>query len=371
MTANTHNSKRRIWTGGSIIIAIAIAGLLTIILKQKSSLATETDKRLQDEKKGPVVKAIVAGSTAGDKGSVYIGEARPYQSVTLYAKTSGYMNRILVDKGDKVKEGQLLATIVTPEIDQAYVAAVADLNNKKKISERDEKLVKKEYISVEDAEASATAVKVAEAQVRSLKEQEQYKNLVAPFSGTITARYADPGALVQNATNAQTSALPVVTLSQLDKIRIYIYVPQSEAENLRENYPVTITLSERPDFKMNAAITRIAGELDPKTRMMLVEIDIPNKDNSIIPGSYVQVTLSAPKSDKLVIPSTALVIRRNKYYVAVIDKDSTIHYHPIVAGNNDGTNLAITSGVSAGDVVALNVGDNLNEGEKVRVLQSK
>ncbi len=371
MTAKNENATKRIWIGGGIIVAIALIGFLTMAIRQKNALAKETDKRQDEGKKGPIVKVITAGGKAGDKGLVFIGEARPFQSVTLYAKTSGYMNKILVDKGDKVKQGQLLATIVTPEIDQSYEAALADLNNKRKISERDQKLVQKEYISKEDAEATATAVKVAEAQVRSLKEQQQYKNLTAPFSGTITARYADAGALVQNATNSQTSAQPVVTLSQLDKIRIYIYVPQANAEHLTENYPVTITMAERPDVKISATITRISGELDPKTRMELVEIDLANKDNAIIPGSYVQVTLQAPKSDKLTLPSEALVVRKAGYYIAVIDKDSTIHYRPIVAGNNDGVQLAVVSGVSAGDVVALNVGDNLTEGQKVRIQGSK
>ncbi|MDR3679895.1 MAG: efflux RND transporter periplasmic adaptor subunit [Flavipsychrobacter sp.] len=371
MTASTERSKRRIWIGGGLIVAIALIGFLTMTIRQKNALSAETDRRQTEKKNGPVVKAVTAGNTADDKGNVYIGEARPFQSITLYAKTSGYMNKILVDKGDKVREGQLLATIVTPEIDQSYEAALADLNNKRKISERDQKLVQKEYISKEDAEATETAVKVAEAQVRSLREQQQYKNLVAPFAGTITARYADAGALVQNATNSQTSAQPVVTLSQLDKIRIYIYVPQADAESLRENYPVTITMSERPDVKISATITRISGELDAKTRMELVEIDLPNRDNQIIPGSYVQVTLQAPKSDKLTLPSSALVVRGSKYFVAVIDKDSTLHYRPIVAGNNDGVHMAIVSGVEIGDVVAVNVGDNLTEGEKVRVQQSK
>src|SRR6202000_3077847 len=161
MTARTENSKTRIWIGGGIVVAIALAGLLSMMFRQKDALAKETDKLLLEKKSGPVVQVITAGKLAGDKGNVYIGEARPFQSVTLYAKTSGYMNKILVDKGDKVREGQLLATIVSPEIDQQYKAAIADLENKKKIMARDQALVKKDYITKEDAEASETAVSVA------------------------------------------------------------------------------------------------------------------------------------------------------------------------------------------------------------------
>src|SRR5262249_47029390 len=146
---------------------------------------------------------------------------------------------------DYVQAGQLLATIVSPETDQAYNSAIADLQNKEKIWARDSSLVKKEDVSRGEAETSETAGKMARAQVQSLREQMGYKNLVAPYAGTVTARFADPGALVQNAVNSQTSAQPVVTLSQLDRIRVYIYVPQIDAAFVQAGYPVTITSTDR------------------------------------------------------------------------------------------------------------------------------
>lgn len=364
---NNNSSKSRIWIGGLLLIAVAAFGLISMMMKKQSAVDKETDARVKEIKAGPSVKAIKAGMSAADKGLVLIGEARPFQSVTLYAKTSGYMNKILVDKGDKVHEGQLLATIISPETDQAYKAAVADLDNKKKIAKRDEALVQKEYISKEDAEATQTAVEVAQAQVQSLKEQMQYKNITAPFSGTITARFADPGALVQNATNSQTSAQPVVTLSQLDKIRIYVYVAQSDAAFLREGYPVTITMTENPSVKISATLTRIAGELDPKTRMMLAEIDLPNKDNAIIPGSYLQVNFQAPPKKFLTIPSEALVVKGGKFFVPMINSSNELHYQPVVVNNNDGVHVSIISGISEGDLIGISVSPELPEGQKVNV----
>ena len=366
MSTNNKNSSLGIWIGGGVILAIAAAGLLIMLFRQKSMLDNDAQKRLTEVKAGPVIKVITAGMSSADKGLVLIGETRPFQTVTLYAKTSGYMNKILVDKGDKVKQGQLIATIVSPETDQAYRAAVADMENKKKIADRDKSLVKKEYISKEDAETSATAVAMAEAQVQSLKEQMAYKNITAPFAGTITARFADPGALVQNATNSQTSAQPVVTLSQLDKIRIYVYVSQSDASFLHDGYPVTITMAERPDVKIKSSITRIAGELDPKTRMMLAEIDLNNTKDPIIPGSYLQVTFQAPTQKNLTIPSEALVVRGGKYFVPMI-VDSAIHYQPITVDNNNGVRVSVLSGIKTGDVVGINVSPELPEGQKVRV----
>jgi RND family efflux transporter MFP subunit len=367
MSRKSKRSALRVWIGGVLLVAAAAGGLGFLFLKQTDSLAKDTESRKNEIKAGPVVKVIKAGMSAADKGLMLIGETKPYQTVTLYAKTSGYMNKIFVDKGDKVKEGQLLATIVSPETDQAYKAALADLENKKKIAKRDEALVQKDYISKEDAEASATAVKVAEAQVQSLKEQMQYKNIIAPFAGTITARFADPGALVQNATNSQTSAQPVVTLSQLDKIRIYVYVAQTDAAFLKEGYPVTISMTERPEVKINTTLTRIAGELDPKTRMMLAEIDLVNTAYAIIPGSYLQVTFQAPEQTNLTIPSEALVVRGGKYFVPLINKDTTIHYQPVVVDKNNGVRVSIVSGINTGDMVGMSVSAELPEGQKVRV----
>ncbi|HEY4062115.1 MAG TPA: efflux RND transporter periplasmic adaptor subunit [Puia sp.] len=366
--SNTNNRTGwKIWAGGLLVVGLAAFGFIFMALRQKAALADDTASRIQMAKEGPVVKVVRAGVTSSEKGVVFIGEARPYQSTTLYAKTSGYMNKILVDKGDNVREGQLLATIVSPETDQAYNAALADLQNKQKIWQRDQALVQKEYISKEDAETSETAVKMAQAQVQSLNEQMQYKNLTAPFSGTVTARYADPGALVQNATNSQTSAQPVVTLSQLDQIRIYIYVPQADAAYLQIGYPASLSTTDNPDWHMKARISRIAGELDPRTRMMLVEIDVPNPQRQIIPGSYLQVSLPAPDQKTLAIPSEALVVRSGKYFVPVLDSLSQLHYQAVTVGKNDGTFVSILTGIHKGDVVGLNVSPELKENQKVKL----
>ena len=366
--SNTNNKTGwKVWIGGLLLVGLAAFGFIFMALKKKEALATETDNRIKVSKEGPIVKAIHAGATAGEKGLVFIGEARPYQEATLYAKTGGYMNKIMVDKGDRVREGQLLATIISPETDQAYNAAVADLQNKEKIWSRDSVLVKKEYISKEEAETSETAVSMARAQVESLRQQMGYKQLIAPFSGTVTARYADPGALVQNAISSQTSSQPVVTLSQLEKVRVYIYVPQVDAGFVQNNYPVTITTTDRPGWSLKSRVTRIAGELDPKTRMMLVEIDVDNSRKDLIPGSYLQVTLTTPDQKGLSIPSEALMVRGGKFFVPVIDSLQKLHYQPVTVGKNDGTFVSIISGVQKGDVIGLNVSPELQENQKVKL----
>ena len=369
--SSTTSSKTslRIWIGGIILIAVALVSILMLMARHNKTYADDSKDRLVAQKAGPVVEAVVAGAASGDKDILIEGEARPYQEVTLYAKTSGYMNKILVDKGDKVSEGQLLATIVSPETDQAYLAAVADLENKKKIMARNKTLLAKEYVAPQDEQQTETDVNVAEANVESLREQQQYKNITAPFNGTVTARFADPGALIQTATNSQTSAQPIVTVSELDRIRVYIYVEQAIADYLKLGYPVRISLLEKPDEVIKGSISRISGELDPKTRMMLVEIDLPNKGGQVIPGSYVNVTIQQPTADGnlLQVPSTAIVIKDGKYTIPVIQADSTLRYQLVKVGDNDGTKVTILDGIRKGDVIGLNVGTSYDNGQKVRV----
>ncbi len=364
---NNNKTGWKVWVGSLLIVGLAAFGFIFMALKKKTALEDETRSRVKTAQEGPVVKAVKAGGNGTDKGLVFIGEARPYQEATLYAKTGGYMNKILVDKGDNVRQGQLLATIISPETDQAYNAAIADLENKQKIWGRDSSLVKKEYISKEEAETSETAVRMARAQVQSLREQMGYKNLTAPFAGTVTARFADPGALVQNATSSQTSAQPVVTLSELGRVRIYIYVPQVDAPFVQNGYPVTITSTDRPEWRLKATITRIAGELDPKTRMMLAEIDVTNGNRELIPGSYLQVSLQTPDQKTLAIPSEALVVRSGKYFVPVVDSLHQLHYQPVTVGKNDGAFVSILSGVRKGDMIGLNVSPELKENQKVKL----
>ena len=369
-TETTKTSYYKLLAAGLVILLLIGGGIAAIYITKAHKTEAERLQREKDLKAGPMVKTTLSTYNSGLKELVIIGEARPYQTVTLYAKISGYLEKITVDKGDKVTSGQLVATIDNPEIDQQYNAALSDLENKKKIAERDKKLLEKKFIAQEQADVTQTAVDMAQATVKSLTEQQQYKSLKAPFAGTITARYADVGALIQNAINSQTSAQPVVTLAELGRLRIYVYVEQRDAAFLKTGYPVEITLTERPDVHIKANITRISGELDEHTRMMLCEVDIENKDNIIVPGSYVQVHITNPHNDKIKrvsVPSVALVIHKNKTMIAIVDKDSVLHFQDVIVANNTGDKVTLTSGLDSGQRVAISVGESLLEGQKVRI----
>lgn len=365
-------SKKTFYTlliGGAVLLIVLGATVGGIYGKKNLLLKTEVQSRDADFTAGPVVKAYITRNASNTKEIILLGEARPYETATIYAQISGYLKEIMVDKGDRVYEGQVMAVIDNPQIDQQYKAAQADLTNKQKILERDKKLLEKKFVSEEQEELSETNVETAAATLKALSEQQQYKTLKAPFAGTVTNRFVDPGALIQNAINSQTSSQPIVTIASLNRLRVYVYVEQKDAGFLKNGYPVEVTINENTDIRIKGTITRFAGELDPRTRMMLVEIDLDNRNNEIVPGSYVNVHIKAPqnKHDRIQIPSNALVIHKDKTMIATIDKDTTLRFIPVVVGENNGDSVTILSGLELGQLIAVEVGERFTEGQKVRV----
>ena len=233
---------------------------------------------------GPEVRVTAAKLSAGARSVSIVGEARPYASVTLYSKVSGYLKEVRVDKGDRVKAGQILAVIESPELDRQYDAALAHAVDKRRDANRSKLLVAKGYISRQDADHADTAASQSESNAASLKTQKDYEILRAPFAGTVTARFADPGALLQSAVSSQTTALPVVTVSSTEKLRVYIYLDQRDAVYVRAGDPVEIADSARPDIRLPASVTRMSGELDSRTCTLLTEIELDNRKGTILAG---------------------------------------------------------------------------------------
>jgi len=359
----------KLLAGGAVLLVILGAAIGGMYGKKNHHLKNEEQNRDSIFSAGPVVKAYVTRNASNTKEIVLLGEARPYETATIYAQISGYLKQIMVDKGDRVAAGQVLAYVDNPQIDQQYRTAQADLANKQKILDRDKKLLEKKFVSQEQEELSETNVETAAATLKSLSEQQGYKTLKAPFAGTITNRFVDPGALIQNAIGSQTGSQPIVTVASLDRLRVYVYVEQKDAGFLKNGYPVEVTVNENADVHITGTISRFAGELDPRTRMMLAEIDLDNHKGEIVPGSYVNVHIKAPqnKHDRIQLPSNALVVHKDKTMVAIIDKDTTLRFTPVVIGENNGDSVTILSGLEPGQLIAVEVGERFTEGQKVRV----
>ena len=281
---------------------------------------------------------------------------------------SGYLRNISVDKGDQVRAGQVLGNIESPETDHQYQATLADAHNKRINADRAKALVARDMISHQDADQAEAEAEVAEASVAQYATLKSYEILTAPFDATVTARYADPGALLQNASNAQTGALPLVTLAQTDPLRLYVFPAQTDAAFLRKGDAVTITTPERPALKIAARIARLSGELDPRTRTMLTEIDFPNPRAEILPGSFVQavIQLRASGPRTVSVPARALVMRKNKPFVAVVTHENRIEFRPVTLASDDGTGAQVSSGLRAGERIAVNLPASVSDGGRIQ-----
>jgi RND family efflux transporter MFP subunit len=342
---------------------IAISGYRFISYRQ------ELSARAAELAAGPRVRTAKVVQGVGEHVATLIGETRPYQSATLYAKVSGYLRSIKVDKGDIVKEGQVIAQIESPETDEAFIGAEADAKNKRAIAARMQTLFAKQLVSQQEAEQAQADADVSSARLRSTQTMKSYEVLRAPFAGTITARYADPGALVQNAMNSQSSALPVVMISQIRRLRVDVFLDQRDAPYASKDDPVVITLAERPGFKIEGRLARLSDQLDPRTKMLLAEIDIPNEDRSLVAGSFVQVSIRIKSRPYLEAPVESLALKGGKTFLTAISPQGTLVYKPVDVATNDGKTLGLLGGVQVGDLLALNIGDSLAEGAKVRPIE--
>ncbi|MGH7655790.1 MAG: efflux RND transporter periplasmic adaptor subunit [Gemmatimonadaceae bacterium] len=348
-----------------IVLALATAGLLA--RKRTHVAAADAAERTSEVAAGPIVRTANAVPSAAAHHLVLLAEARPFASVTLYAKVSGYLKWIGVDKGDRVKAGQVVAIIESPETDAAWSAATADHAQKALTASRLKQLLDRKFASQEETDLAAADEAVARERLESLAQQRDFEKLKVPFNGKVTARFADPGALVQNAASSQTSALPVVTVDDTDSLRVYAYLDQADAESMRPGLSAVITMDERAGLRIPVKVSRTSGELDGKTRKLLVEFDLDDRNSEIVPGSFVHVDLDAPATVLPELPSEALIVRQNVTQVAVVAADSTVHFHDVTVASNDGRRMRILHGVSSGDRVVLNAGDALADGARVRL----
>ena len=348
--------------GGAFILVLI--GVWTL---RTTEVRTQLQERLAERQQGVPVKTAIVTVSKDIKTLSLTGEVRPFAEVTLYAKVSGYLKSVLVDKGDNVKKNQVLAVIDSVETDQAYAGARADYRNKSNISKRTLVLLERGLVSNQEAETAVADAEVARSKLKSSQIFKDYEKIIAPFDGVVTSRFADPGALVQNAMASQSSALPVLTVAQIDRVRIYVYVDQQTAQLVTVGAKARVYVGADSAGGISAKVSRVSGDLDTRTRMLLVEIDLDNSKRTVLAGSFVQVKLNLTTAPSLAIPVEALISRDGQSYAAIIGDDQLIHYRVIKIAVNDGKTVGVLSGLQAGEQVALNVGNSLLEGSRVWV----
>ena len=364
-------SRTRLYLTGGVCVVATVLGTAYYMNQSSSGLANVKAAMEADVARGPrvVVSNVVQGPQF--RTIQLLGDARPYQTTTIFAKVSGYLKSVLVDKGDQVTANQVIAEIDSAELESQYQSAVADLDQKQRIDARSRELLRNSTTSQQAAEQAETNYRMAQETVRNLGIMRSYQTLKAPFNGTVVARFADPGALMQAATTNQASSLPVMQIADNSKLRIGIYVEQRDVAAIKVGDEADIIDAANPDRKRKAKISRTAGTLDPRTRTLFVELDIDNSDQFLVPGSFVNVSLRVPVKSFPQIPVSAMMQRGGTQQVAVIDEDSTIKFRPIKVASTDGALINIADGLKVGERVGLNVSSDLVEGSKVRAAESR
>ena len=345
----------RVYTLGIVLITVVVIAAGAVAIWRSRVSAGKSQRASNPAANAPSV--LVASAMLGppERELDVQGEARPMASVTLYSKISGYLRAIYVDRGDRVQENQVLAVIQSPEIDRQHQAASADAEFKRANAQSAAQLSGGGAISARQVESERASAAVAEAVLAGLKTQKAFTILRAPFEGTVTARFADPGALVQNAANAQSGALPVVTISQTDRVRVFTYVDQRNARWVQVGDPVQLTIPETGTVQPGR-VTRINGELDPRTRMMVIEVRPDAQDRSILPGAFVRARMTVKTPGLVDVPAEALLWREQKPFVAVVTGNNRLKLRPVVLGHFKGALAGLSAGVTPGERVALNLG---------------
>jgi len=289
----------------------------------------------------------------------------PLYQATLYAKVSGYLKWIGPDKGDWVKKNDVVAIIDAPEVAEQYHQAVADYKIKKLTYERLSNVWKenRDVIAKQDVDVAQAAYEGAKHQMEQRQALQDYTKVRAPFAGIITARFADPGALIQIATSSATSAIPLFTLMDIETVRIYANVPQEDAHLVKPGETeALLTVKELGGRTFSGTITRSTFALDPATRSLLIEVDLLNRDHALQPGTFGEITLLLNKKpNALVLPPSSILSNGKAKTVFLVDQGRAKSVQ-IKTGITDGRWIEITEGLTGGEQVVVVGKSNLTDG---------
>jgi len=364
------------WTALAVVALVLLALTAnTLVARARSRASIERDTR---ESLVPVVTTIHPARTDTAVVVDLPGDVTAFEETPIYARVSGYLKKWHTDIGTPVTEGDLLAEIETPELDQqvvqteaALAQARANLEIARTSAERWTNLLRSDAVAQQDVDvktaawrASEADVRAAEANVSRLREMVKFKRLTAPFSGIITERTVDAGTLI----NAGASR-EVFRLSRINPLRVFLSLPQAYSQMVRSNDTAVLTLAELPGRTFTGLVDRTAGAIDPGSRTLRTEVLVTNQDGVLLPGSHAMVRLKmATGSHPVVVPVNTLLFRDEKgVQVGVVDSAGAVHLANVTIGRDYGTTVEIVHGLSEADNVVVNPSDSLVEGQRVTV----
>ena len=373
MADDTRTLRRAKLLTVSVLVLLVLLGGRTIFSRISNAKELESGTA---ERNKLYVRVATPSAPSADTTVSLPGTLQGFIQAPIAARANGYLKRWYKDIGSRVKKGDLLAEIETPEIDQQLTQAIAareqtasSLALARSTVERWEGLRKKDVVSQQEvderrsADAQARAnLAAADANVERLRQLEGFKRIVAPFDGVITRRSVDVGDLIDAGGNR-----PLFVLAQTDTLRVYVNVPQSYAQMVKPRQQVIVTQAELRGQAFKGEIVRTAAAIDTQTRTMQVEIVLPNHDNTLLPGAFVQVTVALPPSDALTVPGNAVMFRAEGPRVAVVGAGERVSLRPVKLGRNFGEAIEVLDGVSRSDRLVLNPPDSLKEGDVVAI----
>ena len=361
------------------VVVLVLAGATTVV---GVGLRWRQDVRVRTwtaERAVPVVSVVGTRTTGASSEVVLPGTVRAFIDAPIYARVGGYLRSWTVDIGAQVHAGQVLATIETPELDQQLLQAKADLATARAneslsatTSARWQRMLAADSVSKQEADeklgdhaAKSAIVAAAEANVARLQATASFKTIVAPFSGTITARRTDIGALINPGAG---TGQELFRLADAHKVRVYVEVPQSYTASLRVGSTALLRVPERPDARITATVTDAAHALSETSRTMLVQLEAGNADGTLLPGSYVDVHFPmSGRAETPRLPVSALIFRRQGLQVAVLGPGDAVELRTLTLGRDFGTEVEVSSGLRPGERVIDNPPDGLDDGTIVRV----
>ena len=356
---------------------LAVGGILPRLRAQKV-LAKRTDQLA-------LADVVVAKPKLGEPSEELVlpGNMYAYVDSPIYARTDGYLEKWYFDIGAHVRKGQLLATIASPEVDQELVQAKADLSTAianssyaKKQAARYTELLKNNAVATQDTEnfvtqaaSTSTQVKSAQANVDRLQQLVGFEKVYAPFTGVITARDVDIGTLI-NAGAGSEGGREMFHMDDERVMRVYVNVPQVDSPSCTPGTPADLTLEQYSGKRFHGKVVRTASAVDPTSRTLLVEVDVPNPKGALVPGDYTEVHFQLHLvKQTLIIPAAALLFRQEGLRVATVVDGNKAKLLPITIGQDDGSVVQVTEGLTPDDLVIQSPPDSIIDGEIVRVVQ--
>jgi multidrug efflux pump subunit AcrA (membrane-fusion protein) len=363
----------------AVFVAFSVSG--GFVLARQQLLQNQTTELTHTAALGPHVLVTQLSGGGATRTIELPASIHGYIETPVYAKVPGYMKTINVDKGDHVKNGEVIAIIESPETDKLVADARSFYWIQNITDVRNQELVRQQVVPQQTADDTHSAMLQAKAAYEQELAMQGYEVVRAPFDGIVTARFVDPGTLIPAATapvsaavSANTTTIststPIVSLASQAPLRIYAFVPQTFSSLIKDGDPATVTVIDYPNRKFTGTVTRHPEALDQVTRTMQVEVDLANQDRSLFPGMYANMKMTAHVTvANLTAPDDALVFRNDKVYLPVV-RDNHLKLVEVTLGHDDGYTCEVSGDLRPGEQIAVNVGEAARDGEPVQPVES-